>query len=118
MHGFVTTSAQDTFTTNGTGQSIAIPPAPNPSYPRRWHVFTKWVCTGTVTGAVLSYDVQFFDGTWVDSGQPNISVAGVALSGVYEGIVSSMLVKGVRCRIAGWTGGTNCVTTTTLVDLA
>ncbi|SRR6266446_10171199 len=117
MHGNSTSTA-DTFTTNGTGQALPITAPPNPSYPLRWHVFTKWVCTGTVTGAALSYDVQLLDGTWIDSGQPNVSIAGVALSGTYEGIVTTMLVKSVRHRVSGWTGGTNCIATASLISLA
>ncbi len=117
MHGTSVTSS-DTFTGNATGQAFSTPAPPNPTYPQRWHVFTKWVCTGTVTGAALSYDVQLLDGTWVDSGQPNVSIAGVALSGTYEGILTTMLVKGVRHRVSGWTGGTNCIATLSLVSLA
>lgn len=116
MHGAVT-SGNDTLTGSGTGQTYAVAAPPNPSYAARWHVFTKWTCTGTVTGAVLTYDVQLLDGTYVDSGMPSVSLAGTALSGTFEGILSSQTSKGVRIRISGWTGGTNCVASTSLVSL-
>jgi hypothetical protein len=115
MHGAVT-SGSDTLTGSGTGQTYAIQSAPNPTFPLRWHVFCKWVCTGTVVGAVLTFDVQLLDGTYVDSGMPSVSLVGTALSGTYEGFISSQEAKGVRVRISGWTSGTNCVIATSMVS--
>jgi hypothetical protein len=115
MHGAVT-SGSDTLTGSGVGQTYAIAAAPNPTFPLRWHVFSNWVCTGTVVGAVLTFDIQALDGTFVDSGMPSVSLVGTALKGTLEGFISSAEAKGVRLRISGWTGGTNCVITTSMVS--
>jgi len=64
-----TTTVTDSFTGSNTGQTITLPVGPNPEdYSIRAHVISVCTIVGTVTGAVLSFDVQLKDGTWQDSG--------------------------------------------------
>ena|SRR5271165_2588706 len=117
-HGAVTT-ATDSFTGNNTGQTITLPVGPDPGdYSIRAHVVSVCTITGSVTGAVISYDVELKDGTYTDSGQPPISIAGTTGTVFrYSAIMSAATAKGFRTRVSGWTGGTSCSIVTTVVYL-
>ena len=114
-----TTTVIDSFTGSNTGQTITLPVGPNPEdYSIRAHVISVCTIVGTVTGAVLSFDVQLKDGTWQDSGQPSLSIAGSTGTVFrYSAIFSTATIKGLRTRVSGWTGGTSCNVVTTVVYL-
>src|SRR5271165_3567362 len=117
-HGAVTT-ATDSFTGNNTGQTITLPVGPDPGdYSIRAHVVSVCTITGSVTGAVISYDVELKDGTYTDSGQPPISIAGTTGTIFRYGVlVSAATAKGVRTRVSGWSGGTSASIITSAVWL-
>ena len=81
------------------------------------HVVSVCTITGTVTGGALSYDVQLKDGSYIDSGQPSISIAGSTGTVFrYAAIFSPSAIKGFRTRVASWSGGTSASVVSTVVQ--
>src|SRR5208282_6062997 len=114
-----TTTVTDSFTGSNSGQTITLPVGPNPEdYSIRAHVVSVCTIAGTVTGAVLSFDVELKDGTYTDSGQPPISIAGSTGTVFrYSVIMSAATAKGFRTRVSGWSGGTSASVITSAVWL-
>jgi hypothetical protein len=116
-HG-ATNTYTDAFSGSAVGATFTLPVAANPDYPTRAHILSVVTITGTVTGAVLTHDVQLKDGTFIDSGQPSLSIAGPTTSVFrFDSIMSTSAIKGFRNRVAGWTGGTSASVVTTVVYL-
>jgi len=116
-HGAIST-VTDSFTGSTTGNPFMFVVPVDPTYPIRAHLVSVITITGSVTGAAITYDVQLKDGTWQDSGQPSLSIAGVTTTVFrYDALLSSSTAKGFRTRISGWTGGTSAAITTTVVYL-
>jgi hypothetical protein len=103
MHGMYS-SQRDNLSANGTGTAIPVP-MNSASVPKLFDVLAQFT-SSTVTGAsaVLSFDVQPLDGIWIDSGVAPVSITG-SISGVIFGRVNSGIIKAVRTRTAGMTGG-------------